>query len=145
MLCPKCQFDNPADSKYCRNCGGVLSLSPLPMKASQTLSQEKLLGMVGLLLAAQTTILLLYRFCWPIVLRILYQVLGGFEILWPLAELFMFLLALAFSAIPLGISFYLQQKEWKNGLLWIGIINIVFTLILRFADFTEALEHLLHF
>jgi len=21
MECPKCQFDNPADSKYCKECG----------------------------------------------------------------------------------------------------------------------------
>ncbi|MFC1896673.1 zinc-ribbon domain-containing protein, partial [Thermodesulfobacteriota bacterium] len=26
MKCPKCEFDNPEDSKFCRNCGSSLEL-----------------------------------------------------------------------------------------------------------------------
>jgi serine/threonine protein kinase/Tfp pilus assembly protein PilF len=40
MRCPKCQFDNPSDSKYCKECG-----TPLPSEEGISISSTKTLQM----------------------------------------------------------------------------------------------------
>jgi class 3 adenylate cyclase/tetratricopeptide (TPR) repeat protein len=46
MKCPKCQFDNPDDKKYCRECGAKLLLA-CPQCAAEILPSDKFCGECG--------------------------------------------------------------------------------------------------
>jgi class 3 adenylate cyclase len=46
MLCPKCQFENPDENKFCRECGSKLRLE-CPVCASEILSSDKFCGECG--------------------------------------------------------------------------------------------------
>ena len=42
MKCPKCHFDNPSDSKFCKECGTqVISSEEIPASPTKTLETPK--------------------------------------------------------------------------------------------------------
>ena len=46
MRCPKCQFENPDENKFCRECGSKLQLA-CPQCAAEILSSDKFCGKCG--------------------------------------------------------------------------------------------------